>query len=234
MNTDISCFVVSTGNAEIDNKMGGGIPIGSTTLIEGDSHAGKSILTQQMMWGSLHDRFRTSLITAENTVKSLVRQMQSLNLDVTDFLLLRRLRVFPMEVARAENDVLDELLAAVRQEGVSGSDIVFIDALTPCISVVTEKEVLAFFEGCKRFCSDGMTIVTVIHSHAVDQELLVRITSLCDAHLHLRTEVAGDRLVKTMEVAKIKGASRSTGSIVSFDVEPGLGMRVIPISKAQA
>ena len=37
-----------------------------------------------------------------------------------------------------------------------------------------------------------------------------------------------------MEIAKIKGAELSTGSIISFAIEPGIGMRIIPISKARA
>ncbi|MCH8206378.1 MAG: hypothetical protein IH956_05180, partial [Chloroflexi bacterium] len=41
--------VVSTGNVEIDKKMGGGIPVGSMTLIEGESDSGKSVLSQQMI-----------------------------------------------------------------------------------------------------------------------------------------------------------------------------------------
>jgi flagellar protein FlaH len=78
-----------------------------------------------------------------------------------------------------------------------------------------------------------MTIVIVVHSHAVEKELLVRITSLCDAHLRLRTEEVGERLIKAMEVAKVRGASKRTGNIISFEVEPGFGMRIIPINKAQ-
>jgi flagellar protein FlaH len=76
-------------------------------------------------------------------------------------------------------------------------------------------------------------VVTIIHSHAVDLDLLVRIQSLCDAHLRLRTENAGSKLIKIMEVAKIRGASKNTGNIISFEIEPGIGMRIIPISKAQ-
>ena len=34
---------ISTWNAEIDKKMGGGIPMGSLTLVEGQSDAGKSV-----------------------------------------------------------------------------------------------------------------------------------------------------------------------------------------------
>ena len=234
MATKTPAFVVSTGNTEIDNKMGGGIPLGSLTLIEGDSHAGKSVLSQQMLWGSLRDQFRISIFTSENTVKSLMTQMESLDLDVLDYLLLGRLRVYPVEVARSKGALLDTLLKAIRNEEQRGSNIVAIDALTPFISAAANEDVLAFFESCKRLCSGRATVVSVIHSHAVGQELLVRITSLCDAHLRLRTEQAGDKLVKTLEVSKVKGATRNTGNIVSFEVEPGLGMRIIPISKAQA
>ena len=57
---------------------------------------------------------------------------------------------------------------------------------------------------------------------------------MCDAHLTLRTEEVGDQLVKILEVAKIRGASKNTGNIVTFDIEPDLGMKIIPISKASA
>ena len=225
--------VVSTGNEEIDARMGGGIPLGSLTLIDGHSHAGKSVLAQQMMWGSLYEGFQVSFFTTENTVKSLIKQMHSLNLDILDFLLLCRLRVYPMEAARSTQGHLDALLEAIGNEQSRGRDIVLVDALTPFVLSSAAADVVAFFEGCKRLCSEGMTSVNIIHSHAVSSELLVRITSLCDAHLCLRTEEAGARLVKVMEVAKIRGASRNTGNIVSFEIEPGLGMRIVPISKAQ-
>jgi archaeal flagellar protein FlaH len=225
--------VISTGSREIDDKMGGGVPHGSMTLIEGDSNSGKSVLTQQMSWGSLNDGFRLSFFTTENTVKSLVKQMHSLNIDIVDYLLLGRLRLFPMEISQSRAETMNVLLQALKTEGAHGSDMIVVDALTPCITSSPPEAVLTFFEKCKRLCSAGMTVVIVVHSHAVDKELLVRITSLCDAHLRLRTEEVGERLVKAMEVAKVRGASKRTGNIISFEVEPGFGMRIIPINKAQ-
>ena len=85
--------VISTGSSEIDKKLGGGIPAGSLTLIEGQSDSGKSVVAQQMIWGSLHDGASVVLYTTENTVKSFIRQMASLALDVLDFVLLGRLRI---------------------------------------------------------------------------------------------------------------------------------------------
>lgn len=60
------------------------------------------------------------------------------------------------------------------------------------------------------------------------------VRSVCDAHLEVLVEPGASEPVKTMEIAKIKGAELSTGSIISFAIEPGMGMRIIPISKARA
>jgi flagellar protein FlaH len=37
-----------------------------------------------------------------------------------------------------------------------------------------------------------------------------------------------------MEVCKVRGASKATGNIVSFDVEPHIGIRIVPITRAKA
>src|SRR3972149_5073951 len=80
---------ITTGNVELDKKMGGGIPEGSLTLIEGESDAGKSVLVQQLTWGGLRDGFRVLFYTTENTTRSLLTQMDDLGLDIED----HRLRV---------------------------------------------------------------------------------------------------------------------------------------------
>lgn len=224
--------VVSTGNTEIDRQMGGGIPVGSLTLVEGHSGAGKSVLTQQMLWGSLSDGHDAVVFTTENTVKSLVTQMQSLNLDVSDFLLLNRLLVYPVLVSEMKEDGLAALSGAIRSAAHSG--VVFVDSLTSLVAYSPVPAVMGFFEECKRLCSNELTIVVVVHSHALTESLLIRFRSLCDALLRLRIEEAGDKLLKTLEVAKVRGADKKTGNIVGFDIEPGWGMRIIPISKARA
>ena len=76
--------IVSTGSSEIDKKLGGGIPVGSLVLLEGQSDAGKSVVSEHFAHGSLTSRMSTAYYTTENTVKSLMTQMSSLNLDVTD------------------------------------------------------------------------------------------------------------------------------------------------------
>ena len=76
--------IISTGNDELDKKIGGGIPLGSLTLIEGQPDAGKSVLSQQMVWSSCRNGYKVAMFSTENTVKSLITQMQSLNLDIME------------------------------------------------------------------------------------------------------------------------------------------------------
>jgi flagellar protein FlaH len=220
---------ITTGNLELDGRMGGGIPLGSLTLIEGASGAGKSVLTQQMMHGSLENSHKLALFSSENTVKSLTKQMRSLNLDIMDYLLLGRIRIYPIETAGLEKDTLSILSQAMRRE--RDRQMIYVDSLTSSISDSSDREVLGFFEEAKRLCNDSKTVVVVVHTHGLDNELLIRLRSLCDAHLQLRTEEVGQKLVKTLEVTKVRGADKATGNIISFEVEPGWGMRIIPINR---
>lgn len=224
--------VISSKNQELDDKMGGGIPAGSLVLIEGASGSGKSVLSQQLLWGALQDGFKAAVFTSENTVKSLVSQMRSIDLEVLDFLLLSTLRVYPVELSRLGSRAAHNLMAALKQE--DDRDLLMIDSMTPAFSHQrNESAVLSFFEECKRLSATGTTVVITLHAQAVHGDLIAPIRSMCDAHLQLKSAQDGQRLVKTLEVAKIRGAGGVTGSIVGFEVEPGWGMRVIPISKAR-
>ncbi|MCH7906666.1 MAG: AAA family ATPase [Chloroflexi bacterium] len=228
--------VISTGSSEIDKKLGGGIPAGSLTLLEGQSDSGKSVVAQQMIWGSLHDGASVVLYTTENTVKSFIRQMASLALDVLDFVLLGRLRIVEVSSGRSglsAAEVLELLVISMRKD--TGADMMVVDSLTTFVSHGVSDEAVAYFEDCREICSDyGKTIINISNSYAFDNSTLARLRSMCDAHLSLRVEEVGDKLVKILEVSKIRGASKTTGNIITFDVEPNLGMRIIPISKASA
>jgi flagellar protein FlaH len=211
--------------------MGGGIPAGSLTLVEGGSGAGKSVLTQQIISGALNDGFTVTLFTSENTIKSLMRQMNSIDLDVTDYLLMGLLHVYPMELSGLEEEAPRQLLEAMRSE--EDHEVLVIDSFTSAVSSASDAAIVNFFENSKRLCAQGHSIMLTLHGSAIDDDMLNPLRGMCDAHLRLRTEQDGQKLIKTLEVAKVRGAASVTGAIVGFDVEPGWGMRVVPISKAR-
>ena len=226
--------IISTGNDELDKKIGGGIPLRSLSLVEGQPDSGKSVLSQQMVWGSLKKGCSAVVFTTENTVKSLVTQMQSLNLDILDYLLLSRLWIYPIDTKKSLRDLNSGLLPMMQRYATKGVDLAIIDSVTYYVTHASTEQVLSFFEECKRLAANGMGVICVAHSYAFDENAMVRLGSMCDAHLRLRIETMGSKMIKILEVAKVRGADLNTGNIISFDVEPNLGIRVIPYSKAKA
>jgi len=227
--------VVATGNPEVDKKIGGGIPEGSLSLIEGQSDSGKSVLLQQLIWGALVENFRVAYYTTENTTRSLLRQMESLGMNIMDHFLLGRLNVYPVPSALTPEESMtffNRLLSHISRQ--TSYDIIAMDSLTSFVSHVPERDTLTFFTAIKNICDENKTMLITLHAYAFDESMFIRIRSICDAHLRLRIEEVGDQLVKVLEVAKVRGAEKSTGNIVSFEVEPGLGMRIVPITKAKA
>jgi flagellar protein FlaH len=228
--------VILTGLREVDEKLGGGIPIGSLGLVEGHSDAGKSVLSQHLTYGALTvSDLSVAYYTTENTVKSLVNQMDSLNLTTTDHFLLDRLRIYPLTLRGDDEDTTARFQALLNHFGTLPGHfkLVIVDSITLLVAHSDQVANVDFFSACKNLCDQGRTILLVAHSYAFDEEVLSRSRSLCDAHFRIRLEQMGDRLVKILEVLKVRGADRPTGDIVTFEVEPKVGMRIIPMSKAK-
>ena len=227
--------LVTTGNPEIDKKIGGGLPPRSLTLVEGQSDAGKSVLVQQFIWGTLQSGMRIAVYTTENTTPSLLRQMQSLSLGIEDFFLLGRINVFPVPNTFSD-DKSSQLYKLLLKhiDSMPDFDLVVVDSLTAFVTHASEPDTLDFFSRAKELCDQGRSLILTMHSYASNEQLLTRLRSICDAHMRLRVEEVGSQLVKVLEVAKVRGADKSTGNIISFDVEPNIGMRIIPIAKAKA
>ena len=228
--------ILTTGNAEIDKKIADGLPLGSLTLIEGENDTGKSVLTQQLIWGSMHTNLRVDLFSTELTTKSFLTQMESMSLDISDFFAWGYIRLYHCHLAEfrwtaeAMNDILERIINHVRS---SNADVIIIDSLTIFTEHTSQEAVLNFLTAAKNICDNGKTIVLTMHSYAFGDETLTRIRSICDAHLLMIRKLMGDKYIMVLEVVKVRGARKTTGNIVSFEVHPGYGMKIIPVSLAK-
>ena len=226
---------ISTGNIEIDRRIGGGIPYGTLLLIEGDDASGKSSITQQLFYGALKAGEDVVCYSTETTIQSLIPQMKSIGMDCTDYFIMNHLRIFPISTRGTDTNtdfMFDALANHIEKE--QSARVLVIDSLTTYISSLGGEKIQDFFQKCKRLCDQGKVVICTVHSNAFDENALTRVRSICDAYLMLKVTRAGSALVKTLEVAKIKGAESTTGNISGFQVEPGLGVRLIPISRAKA
>ncbi|MBI4282198.1 MAG: AAA family ATPase [Chloroflexi bacterium] len=184
--------VVTTGDAEIDNKMGGGVPLGSLTLVEGQSDAGKSVVSQHFTSGALKAGFGVVYYASEDTVKSLIRQLASLGMDVLDYFLADRLRIYPLSFASELKDPEVPSRNLLRHISTLPESfaVVIIDSVTNLVVHSDETKIIDFFSAAKSLCEGGRTLFVVVHSSAFSETMLIRVRSLCDAHFRLHLEQA--------------------------------------------
>jgi flagellar protein FlaH len=228
--------ILSTGNNEIDKKIADGLPLGSLTLIEGENDTGKSVLTEQIIWGAMKQGLCVDLYSTEMTAKSFLSQMESMSLDVSDYFAWGYVKLFPLHMvgfkwSKEEMDgILENIIEHIRG---SKAQVIIIDSLTMFTEYTTQGTILTFLTNCKNLVDHGKTILITLHTYAFQEDTLIRIRSICDAHLYMKKSLIGDKYVMVMEVVKVRGARKTTGNLVSFEVHPGYGMKIIPISMAK-
>jgi flagellar protein FlaH len=227
--------LIAVGVMDIDKKLSGGLPPDTLTLVEGDPEAGKSAIVQQLLYGALQEGFTAAAFLSEMSTREFIAQMDDLGMPVLDYFLLGRLSLYQtnlrVDQERAER-ITRRLLRYI--EEADGPELIVVDSITPLLFQFDARYVLSFLATCKELANLGRTIVVTLHSYAINESLRLRADSIVDARLRLRIEELGQQVVRTLEVCKIRGAVKTIGNSVSFSVEPGMGLKSIPISKTKA
>jgi flagellar protein FlaH len=188
------------------------------------------------MWGGMKQGLCIDIFSSETTLNPFLSQMESMSLDISDYYAWGYLRLFPIPVSgfdpEKENidEVLRRLTAHIRE---SPAQIIIIDSITFFTENTSSEVIIDFFTSCKSLCDKGKTIFITLHSYAFEEDTLVRIRSVCDALLTLKRALIGDKYLMVLEVVKIRGAHKTRENVVSFEVIPGYGMKIIPISVAK-
>ncbi|MCB2171807.1 AAA family ATPase [archaeon] len=230
--------ILKLNNPELDRKMGG-LPLPSLTLVEGANDSGKTIIIQQIAYGALVAKKKVLYITTEDTAKGLVNNMERLNWNIIDHYLTGRFKVTTMNTMNMNwtEEVSKYYLIAltnfIKQRG-SNYDIVIIDSLTHLLTHASDNDVMEFFSTCRYIVDQmGQTFVMSMHPYAINQELLVRLRTFCDGHLILEIKSFRDRTALTINVAKLKGATRNVSETISFEVSPAYGIKILPFSSTK-
>ncbi|MEI7857953.1 MAG: ATPase domain-containing protein, partial [Methanomicrobiales archaeon] len=171
-----------------------------------------------------------------STTKSFLKQMESMSLDISEYFAWGYIKVFPLHVTGFEwkkEDMVGILVHLISFIKESKAEVIVIDSLTLFTEYAQTDSILAFFTSCKSLVDKGKTILVTLHTYAFEEDTLVRIRSISDAHLNMKKAQVGDKYVMVMEVNKVRGARKTTGNLVSFEVHPGYGMKVIPMSFAR-
>jgi len=230
--------VIKTANklVALEQKMGGGLPLGSVTLTVGAASSGKSSLCQHLVYGALEGGYGTAYFTSEQSSESLIAQMSAIGLGVSAHLRKNQLRIHgvPEPTENEKPEVMLNQLSQSMERLSRGAQFIVVDSLTDLAGSCPEQAVIAFFSTCRRLGNQGRTILVSVHSYAFGSEMFNRLRTLCDGYITLGSEQVRGKSVRTLEVNKIGTTELNRDNMVSFVVEPEIGMRLIPLNKTKA
>ena len=227
---------VSTGNRLLDSKLGGGVPLSGLTLIEGGTSTGKSVLCQHFAYAAFNNDLGAAYFTTQYSPKSLISQMGSLGLDASTHYHSGLFRILPLAEIDASTES-SEILEALTQQILELPDefrFVIVDAITSLVNLEDEDEIQSFFAQCKKWGNENRSLILSVDPVGVTEDALYRVRARSDSYLGLHLEKKGSRLSNVLEVIKVRNAEELTGNIVSFMVEPGLGIKIDALRRASS
>ena len=232
-------YLLSTGNEELDMRLGGGIPVPNLLTIEGDHGTGKSLLAQQITYGAAKSGKRVVYITTETGIKEMVIQTKKLSLDFTDEFLKGQIMILPihMEGVRWAKRVAKELLHVLGNYMAytkESYDMIVIDSFSVLAVYADTSVVLDFLTRARTMVREGKLIILTIHPNILPNEIMIRIRAISDSYIKLDFATFGGKLIKVMKVIKLRGAGGLVDSTIAFDVDPAFGIKVVPLALARA
>lgn len=227
-----------TGNEEVDRQFGDTIPVPTLMLIEGGHGVGKSAMVALFMQGLLESGKKVLCIT-ENTVKEYIENMKAITYNFSHAFLQNRLSIMPLHVygikwSREQSSHLLPVISKYISNSFKETNVVVIDSLSLLTVFSDTTKILDFFTQCKYLVASGMTVILTIHPNDIPADIAQRITGSVDVYLQLGATNVGGKDVKTCKIVKLIGAELAPESGFAFEVDQTFGIKVVPISLANA
>jgi circadian clock protein KaiC len=205
---------ISTGIAELDEMMGGGIPAGDSVLLAGPSGTGKSVLATQFIAAGAAQDEAGVLVVFEEHAREYLARAEALGLGLDAMIERGELEVIylrPLDLSP------DETLHEIREAASRvGAKRVVIDSLSGFELALAPTFRVDFRESLYRLIGaltgTGITVLTTMEVGQHDDELRFTpnvISFLADDLLMLRYVEVDQALRKVLGVAKMRGSQHS-------------------------
>jgi len=209
--------VVSLGIPELDRDLGGGIPYPSLISIEGEYGSGKTVFVQQIVYALLKNGLKVYVMSSEATVKEY---------------LSGQLNIYPLHVKGGRwSEFLSTFFLRVISnflEIKKHYDVVVIDSLSVLTVDTKSYDFLTFITRMKNLVSDGKTVAITFHPQFLPEETIMKLRASSDVYLILKNTNISGIDVKMLRIVKLWGVNGERKSSITLEINPQIGLRVMP------
>lgn len=164
-------FEVETDS--LADSMGLRLPNRSLFLLQGGVGAGKSLISQRLVHGMVHNGVKVLVITTELTTRGWIEQMESIGYGMTDFLREGRVMVLSRygTVAESRSDVtLHDVLAS---PAIPAADVIVLDSASSLMPQgMSKAEQFELIQQFRKVASDGRSFMLCADPEEMDSSLL--------------------------------------------------------------
>ncbi len=214
---------------ELNEKLGGGLPIGSLALIEAPNGLGKSIVAQRFTYGLLTNDRSVSYISTELPVSGFLKQMESVNYHIKQEFLqqdLKFISIFtPMGKVKLAGDLVQDILEA---DTLMESNVIIFDTLSDFL-VSRERGFDDNFDLLNDFKQHQMqdtTIVCCIDPETLNDDLRRMLSNAAEVYITMQEVEQYGQTVNRMSIQRFNAAQDNLDKELSFHVRPNVGLVV--------
>jgi flagellar protein FlaH len=227
--------VIQLGIPELDRDLGGGIPTPSLISIEGDYGSGKTVFVQQAVYAMLKKGLRVCVVSSEATVKEYLSMMESVKLDTYAYYLSGQFSIYPLHVEGGRwSEFLSSFFLRVTTNFLELKkqhyDVIIIDSLSVLTVETPPYEFLTFITRLKNLVSDGITVALTFHPQFLSEDSIMKLRASSDVYFVLKNASISGIDVKVMRIVKLWGVSGERKSSITLEINPQIGLRVMPLS----
>ncbi|MDM0050372.1 ATPase domain-containing protein [Variovorax sp. J22R115] len=212
---------VSSGNAELDRLLGGGLTPGSNLLFAGPAGVGKTTTAVCCARADIQRGGKAAFFLFDEGIKTLLMRSRALGLDVEQDISAGQLILHTIDPAEiSAGQFSHRVRDAVERQGVS---TVIIDTLNAYLVAMPGSNflMLQMHELLTYLNLQGVTTILVLSQHGLSGDVPndVDLSYLSDSMLQFRYFEARGRLLKAMTVIKSR-ASAHASTIHQFRLGP--------------
>lgn len=216
---------ITLSSDELHRRIGSKLPAGSLILIEGGDGAGKSIVSQRLLYGFLVNGHSATYISSELTTKDFLNQMHSIRYSVGNYIRQKKLLFIPMfpTVGRVvpREDFLDRLM---RARDLFKNDVIIIDTLNSLIvERFSKRDLFALISFLKKITNMDKLVIITVNPTLFDSNALNILRSVCDIHFKLNLKLIEGNLKRSITVNRFRGGTKQVSQAIGFRVEPRIG-----------